>query len=332
MVDDVYFIVDAMGLTPHVKIPTLKAGHTLNQIYTILDNQVTISECRPGLLLSDQFVIECHALIARNSTTKTVTSRKFKDIDNTAFMNDIDIEATHLTSIDEAVRTLDEELLRVLDKHAHMKTRRIVERKRETWHEDHVKHQKRVVRSRERVWKKYGQRHQWKAHSVERNRLNHLLAGSNKIRSITAKVEECGFDMTKLYNLVNNITGRVKANPMPPGKSDQALAEELVDYFLCKINKIRDDLAGSPTYAPSYRDTEELCLFQSMTKEEVIDIIRSMPTKSCKSDTIPTKLLKQMLSKLGSVITSIVNLSLSPGTFAKEWKSAIVRPLLKNKD
>ena len=97
---------------------------------------------------------------------------------------------------------------------------------------------------------------------------------------------------------------------------------------MCKINKIRDDLAGSPRYSPSYRDTEELCIFQSMTEEEVIDIIRSMPTKSCESDTHPTKLLKRMLSKLGSVIT-IVNLSLSSGTFANEWKSAIVRPLLK---
>jgi hypothetical protein len=37
-----------------------------------------------------------------------------------------------------------------------------------------------------------------------------------------------------------------------------------------------------------------------------------------------------MLSKLGAVMTTIVNLSLSTGTFASEWKSAIVRPLLKS--
>jgi len=75
-------LVDAMGLIPHVNIPTHKAGHTLGQVYTVLDSQVTISQCCQGLLLYDHFVIECHALNPRNSTTtKPVTSRKFKNID-----------------------------------------------------------------------------------------------------------------------------------------------------------------------------------------------------------------------------------------------------------
>jgi len=39
--------------------------------------------------------------------------------------------------------------------------------------------------------------------------------------------------------------------------------------------------------------------------------------------------LKQMLRILCAVMTSIVNLSLSAGTFANILKSAIVRPLLK---
>jgi len=62
-----------------------------------------------------------------------------------------------------------------------------------------------------------------------------------------------------------------------------------------------------------------------MTEKEVVNVIRSMPMKECENYVIPTKHLKQMLSKLGAVMTSIVNLPLSTGTFANVWKSAIVR-------
>ena len=66
-----------------------------------------------------------------------------------------------------------------------------------------------------------------------------------------------------------------------------------------------------------------------MSVAEVIKIIRSMPTKTCESDTLPTRLLKQSLDKLGETITAIVNISLRDGVFAKTWKEVIVHPLLK---
>ena len=322
-------ILDAMGLVPHVKTSTHKAGHTLDQVYTVLDSQIKISGCCQGTLLSDHYIIQCQASIPTNITvSRSVTSRKLIDIDHKAFMNDINCEAINMTNIDEAIKTLNAELLRVLDKHAPLKERRVTERKKEPWYEGHIKQQKKVVRNREHIWRKYKQYHQWKAFTVERNRCNRMLAGS-KLRTISNKIEECGSNTKKLYNLVNNITGRVKINPMPPGKSDQLLANEFAEYFLNKIDKIRDDLVSSQTYLPTPRDVAQLSSFQTTTEEEVINIIRSMPTKSCESDIIPTKLLKQILNKLSTVITSIVNLSLTEGVFANDWKSAIVRPLLK---
>lgn len=324
-------ILDAMGLTPHVHIPTHKAGHTLDQVYTVLNSKVTIHSCRQGILLSDHYIIHGRFSIYRNIATPTkVISRKLKDMDYKAFMDDINIEAINLTNIDDATNTLKAELLRVLDKHAPLKERKITERKKEPWYEDHVKKQKKTVRNRAKIWKKYKEPHQWKAYTIERNRYNRMLAGS-KIRTISEKVVECGTDTKKLYNLINNITGRTKVNPMPPGKSDQILAEEFADFFLSKITKIRNDLATCPVYSPSQIVTEQLGSFEFVSCEDVINTIKSMPTKTCENDIIPTKLLKQILDKIGSIITSIVNLSLSGGVFAKDWKSAIVRPLLKKK-
>ena len=54
-----------------------------------------------------------------------------------------------------------------------------------------------------------------------------------------------------------------------------------------------------------------------------------MATKSCKMDAIPTSVLKQITPSKVHTITKIINISLTPGIFAEEWKTAIVHPLLK---
>ena len=199
----------------------------------------------------------------------------------------------------------------------------------EPWYEDHVKQQKKFVKNRETVWRRHGrQPHQWKAFTVERNKLNRMLAGT-KIRTNSEKILECGNDSKKLFNLVNNLTGRAKINPMPPGRSDGAMADEFAEFFIGKINKIRDNLKDCPTYIPTPIECATLDSFRPMTEVEVIKIIKEMPTKSCECDAIPTKLLKTILDKVGSTITKLVNISLGTGRFAESWKTAIVRPLLK---
>ena len=105
-----------------------------------------------------------------------------------------------------------------------------------------------------------------------------MIAGA-KIRENSAKIEMCGHDTKKLYNLVNNMTGRTKTNPMPPGRKDTELANEFADFFLDKIRRIRDDLADCRTYTPNEIEVEPLENFNPLSVEEVVSIIRSMPTR-----------------------------------------------------
>ena len=56
-----------------------------------------------------------------------------------------------------------------------------------------------------------------------------------------------------------------------------------------------------------------------------------MQTKSCELDPIPTHILKQVLPTLIPLITHIVNASLTSACFCKEWKTSVVKPLLKKK-
>ena len=66
-----------------------------------------------------------------------------------------------------------------------------------------------------------------------------------------------------------------------------------------------------------------------MTKKEVLSIIRGMPAKYCDLDPIPSQVLKDLAPYLAKELTKLVNVSLMHGVYAKKWKLAIVKPLLK---
>ncbi len=72
-----------------------------------------------------------------------------------------------------------------------------------------------------------------------------------------------------------------------------------------------------------------LTAFESLTQEQVRKFIVKSPCKSCSLDPIPTALLRECLDLLLPVITDIVNMSLSNGSFPDEYKLALVTPLLK---
>ena len=69
--------------------------------------------------------------------------------------------------------------------------------------------------------------------------------------------------------------------------------------------------------------------FNVLDKSHVIKTLVKLQTKSCELDVIPTKILKEIMDCLIDPITYIVNISLSNGQFALEWKPAILRPLQK---
>ena len=66
-----------------------------------------------------------------------------------------------------------------------------------------------------------------------------------------------------------------------------------------------------------------------MSEEYIRKTILAMPSKSCELDILPTNILKIVLDKYLPIITRIINIFLTNGVFVPQWKSAIVRPLLK---
>ena len=113
--------------------------------------------------------------------------------------------------------------------------------------------------------------------------------------------------------------------------SDQ-LPDVFSEYFLNKVKKIRDDLdlqtSVSPIHDDPYTDAV-FDAFQLVSEEYVRNIILKPAPITCSLDPIPTSLFDECLDELLPAVTHIINSSLVSGVVLPEFKTAIVKPLLK---
>ena len=87
-----------------------------------------------------------------------------------------------------------------------------------------------------------------------------------------------------------------------------------------------------PLYQPRKTDMPIFESFAQLTQEEIRKKIIRMKNKSCELDQIDTSTLRDILVVCLPTITQIVNMSLTKGNSNEDWKTTIVRPLLKNLD
>ena len=123
---------------------------------------------------------------------------------------------------------------------------------------------------------------------------------------------------------------------MPPGYTDDQLANMFNDFFITKITKIMDLLEEKKAKRAPLCDNSDvglnppkLCNFRILSEEEVTRIVLQSPSKCCKADPIDTGLLKEILPSVSPILTALVNHSLQSGEFPEQLKEALVRPLLK---
>ena len=75
----------------------------------------------------------------------------------------------------------------------------------------------------------------------------------------------------------------------------------------------------------------KLSKFKPLSTDKIRKLVRKMQIKSCGLDYLPTHIFKKHMDSFIPNFTKIVNLSLKSGVFSEDWKTAILRPLLKKK-
>ena len=283
----------------------------------------------PWNVCSDHCAVEYIINIKKeNIISETKTFRNLKNLDIEMLTDSIsNIDLTVSDQVDTIVELFGKEVGNILDENVPEITRTVIHRKPKPWFNETIKSLKRELRRKEYVWRRYQQSHQWIALKKVRNKYVFEINRS-KQENLTDLVFECKGDSKKLYNLVSKLTGTMKENSLPESENDIKLANDFEDYFLKKIQNIRDALADVTNYSP-----EELipllAEFEPLSENKVKNIINKLGTKSYELDIIPTSLLKKCLSGLLPSVTKVVNISLSTGTFSENYKEAIIRPLLK---
>ena len=164
---------------------------------------------------------------------------------------------------------------------------------------------------------------------MERNRYICHLHYFKK-QSISKRVLDCKKDTKELFCLVNKLTGNTTQNSLPPNKTEEQLAEDFAKFILSKIEEILETFnQHTSIQCCTQHDTPKFASFHPLTEMEVCTVRMNMKNKHCELDIIPISTLKQILDVYLPKITQIVNLSLTMGEFCEEWKTPIVKPLLK---
>ena len=164
---------------------------------------------------------------------------------------------------------------------------------RKPWFKSDLVDLKQNVRHRERIWCKYHENHHWQAFKDLRKKYQQALKRAKR-SFIRNGIDSCKMDTKQLYKLVNSLTGNKNENPLPQGFRDKDQADEFANFFVEKIENIRSNLDNFPLYEPTGTEVKQ-CFdtFRKLQKEEIIEIIKSLKTKSCELDAIPTEFLKR---------------------------------------
>ena len=158
---------EVLGLESHCRFATHRMGNTLDVFFTEIASDITICSCTPGPFILDHCMVECTTLMPqRDIIKKSVTFRKIKDIDTAQFAKNVEKHPLlntedQIDDIDILVTNLETALRESLDSHAPERSKVITCRPKCPWYTKDLKHQKGVVRHRERFWRKYREDHQW---------------------------------------------------------------------------------------------------------------------------------------------------------------------------
>ena len=140
-----------------------------------------------------------------------------------------------------------------------------------------------------------------KARSTYYSQLIH--SGSNNPKSLFSTIN-------KLFKPINNIS-----NSFITDKCNSFLS-----FFQTKINNIYNNLSTSPAPTPSTPSppptlltSQPLSQFSYVSPMELSTIMVEMKSPTCALDSIPSHLVKNCLAAISSLITKIINSSLSSG-------------------
>ena len=248
-------------------------------------------------------------------------------------------ETTTADELEIYGREYNTTLSAMLDKHAPLRTRTRVSRPVVAWYSDTIDKAKRSRRKAERKWRRTKLPADFADYKKKKNYVTNLM---NKSRQdfYSKFIEENSTDQRKLFGASKKLLGTHALLRYRDHLERTVLATDIGKFFVRKIEHIRRDIDAIcvssldrnlvPPDGIATDITDRLLRsFDTLSENNVCDLIKNSARKSCVLDPFPTNLVCDSLEVLLPVLTKRVNASLSITHFPSEWKKAIVNPLLK---
>ena len=332
-------LLDSFSLQQHVNVPTHVHGHTLDLIITRQSDEIVKTQPWTDCLFSDHLPVFCELQISRPSLVRSkISSRKIKSINMADLRNDISRSELctkyHAMCMNELVSCYDSTLSRLLDSHAPLITKSVVKRPIVPWFTNEIKDAKRLRRRAERKWRRSKSQADFLAYKSEKNRVTYIINSARR-QYYTDFISENSSNQKTLFKAINTLFGLKSDFTFPDDRNADVLANDIGNYFVQKIERIRSDLdastqmnmtvpvSGTPLTLPEWNS------FDKMTNDDIHKLITNSRKKTSSLDPMPTPIVVESLDILLPVLTRMVNLSLEKGKFPDKWKIAEVRPVLK---
>ena len=345
-------IIDSIGFSQCVNKPTHIFNHTLDLVlvYGVEIEHLVVFPHND--LLSDHYLLTFEfALLDYSPLDKNVLGRnlsdsainKFKEkIPSTidpAYLNQMDrIDlCTSPSQIDRLVESVTGSFQTTLDSVAPLKKKAIKQQRLAPWYSSETRSLKRTSRKLEKIWRTNKQIKS--NHIAWQNSLKIYKKALENARATyySSLIEDNKSKHGFLFDTIAKLTkSRDSIDPRIPITLSSG---EFMTFFDGKINTIRDSIDNLLLSAPT-DDTVDIAdeavqpnayldSFPQIELTELTLLITSANPTTCPLDPVPTKLLREVLTPVGTSLLNIINSSLLSGYVPQSFKVAVIKPLLK---
>ena len=325
-------MLECFGLSQHVAGPTHKAGHTLDVFITKTDRMLPFDTSVYPPVISDHSLIIVELPHKKPATVFfNATVRAWKGLDKDAFRRDLisselcaSIGDWAARSADDMVKSYQDILCELLDKHAPKRSIQKRHRPLTPWFNEACVKQKRKSRCLERIYRKTRSAQDRAAWLTQLRSSQAFYAQTKELYWQTTVLESSG-NARKLWNKLSVLMGRKSSAPVQDGLN----AKSFLDGFKDKVASVRSSTAGSGLPDYTRFDGQRLNQFTTIGEDSVHKLVATAPNKSCGLDPAPTWLIKEFANDLVPFITMLFNKSISTGYFPESFKVAEITLILK---
>ena len=331
-------LLDSFGLKQHVNFPTHPAGHTLDLLITRSASDIVANVYHSFPSISDHYAVHSQISIPFNRRPPSRVTKQIRplgSIDPVLFSSDIlasDLYLTSSTSLDSTayLNLFNNTMATLLDKHAPLKSISCPNRPHKPFITPEILKEKSIRSRLETIYRKFKSNYNKTLFKLQSRKVAKMITDARRVyfRNL---ITSCSHQPKKLWSSLNHLLSRNPRSILPNHTSPTVLASSFLQFFDDKITRLCSTFQPSAPPPPSAPPIPPPLLshFSPATADEVKSAILSSSDATCSLDIIPTRLLKSCLDSLVIPITTIINLSLSEGSFPTVLKSAIITPTLK---